>query len=301
MSTEIYYFSGTGNSLAVARDIAEKLSGKLISIPSVIDQERISPGADVIGIVFPVYYVGLTNIPLIVRRFVEKLENIDTKYIFAICTYGGGAGPTLKILDGIVRSRGGRLAAGFGVHMPQNAFNKPWENREKLCADWKKKKLDAIYEYVKAKKVGRFDRDGFFIMLVTAPLLLMMRSPFIKPFFIKPMYAAAGCKYDTGLPLAKVIPLVDRSFFTDENCNGCGICTRACPMHNIRLVNGKPAWQHNCENCLACINWCPQKAIHGYAELPDSRRYHHPEVKLTDMMSQAKPVSPSPSSRETGP
>ncbi len=30
--TEIYYFSGTGNSLVVARDLSEKLCGKLIAI-----------------------------------------------------------------------------------------------------------------------------------------------------------------------------------------------------------------------------------------------------------------------------
>lgn len=38
MSAEIYYFSGTGNSLAAARDIAVKINARLISIPSVIDQ-----------------------------------------------------------------------------------------------------------------------------------------------------------------------------------------------------------------------------------------------------------------------
>ncbi len=180
MSTEIYYFSGTGNSLAVARDLAEKMNGKLISIPSVIDQESITTGADVIGIVFPVYYVGLNHIPLIVKRFVMKLENISTKYIFAVCTYGGGFGPTLKILDETVRSRGGRLAAGFGVHMPQNASDKPLENKEKLFDAWKKKKLIAIHEYVNAKKTGRFEADGFFSQVVIAILISMMRSTFFK-------------------------------------------------------------------------------------------------------------------------
>lgn len=37
MGTEIYYFSGTGNSLAVARDIAVRIGGRPIPIPSVID------------------------------------------------------------------------------------------------------------------------------------------------------------------------------------------------------------------------------------------------------------------------
>jgi flavodoxin len=49
LNTEIYYFSGTGNSLVVARNIAEKTKGTLIAIPSVMDKENIESDADVIG------------------------------------------------------------------------------------------------------------------------------------------------------------------------------------------------------------------------------------------------------------
>ncbi len=286
MSTEIYYFSGTGNSLVVARDIAEKTHGKLISIPSVIDRKSITTEADVIGIVFPVYYVGLNHIPLIVQNFVAKLENIGTKYIFAVCTYGGGSGPTLKILDTLVRSRGGRLAAGFGVQMPQNAFVKPLENKEKLFNDWKKKKLITIYEYVNAKKAGRFETDGFLSKLVIDILISTMKSSLLRPVFIRSIYRAADCQKNLDKPFAEVMPLIDRSYHADENCTGCGICSKVCPVHNIKLVDDRPAWQHRCENCLACINWCPRKAIHGYGELSRWKRYLHPEVKLSDVLTQ---------------
>jgi flavodoxin len=118
MKTVIYYFSGTGNSLAVARDIAEKTSGKLIFIPSVMDQQIIMTDADVIGIVFPVYFRAvLGGIPLIIRRFTKKLADISSKYIFAVCTYGMGP-PDFSILSNAIQSRGGKLAAGFAVKMP---------------------------------------------------------------------------------------------------------------------------------------------------------------------------------------
>lgn len=286
MSTEIFYFSGTGNSLAVARDIAEKTNGKLISIASRRDEESITTEADVIGIVFPVYYVGLNYIPLLVQNFVMKLENIGAKYIFAVCTYGGGFGPTLQILDTLVRTRGGRLAAGFGVQMPQNAFNKPLENKEKLFKGWKNKKLITIYEYVNAKKVGRFETDGFVISPVIKILISMINSSFFRPIFIRTIYRAADSQKNLDRPFAEIMPLIDRSYHADENCTGCGICTKVCPVRNIEMVDHKPAWRHHCENCLACINWCPQKAIHGYAELPNLKRYHHPEVKLSDVLRQ---------------
>ena len=38
MGTEIYYFSGTGNSFAVARDIAESINVKLIPVASVLNK-----------------------------------------------------------------------------------------------------------------------------------------------------------------------------------------------------------------------------------------------------------------------
>ena len=102
MSTEIYYFSGTGNSLAVARDIAERTKGTLISIPAVMDKQSTKTDAGDIGIIFPCYLAQLYGIPLIVERFVKRIEDVGSKYIFAVCTCGGlesfNALPTLKNL-----------------------------------------------------------------------------------------------------------------------------------------------------------------------------------------------------------
>jgi len=96
MNTEIYYFSGTGNSLAVARSIAEKIRGRLIAIPSMMNQENIFIEADTMGLAFPVYH---KSIPLILKRFVEKLTNLDKKYIFAVSTYSSERGmPKIKPL-----------------------------------------------------------------------------------------------------------------------------------------------------------------------------------------------------------
>ncbi len=281
MSTEIYYFPGTGNSLAVAREIGEKTNGKLISIPSVIDKERINTEADVIGIIFPVYYIGMINIPLIVQRFVMKLENVNKKYIFAVCTYGGGFGTTLQLLDKMIKSRGGRLSSGFGVHMPQNAFDKPFENKKNLYKDWKKKKLATICESVKAEQEGKFETDGILIKPVVSILERIMKTAFLEPIFLKSMYNAAGFQKNPNLPVGEIISLMDNSYHTDENCTSCNNCAKVCPVHNIKLVDDKPVWQHRCETCLACIKWCPQNAIHGFGELP--RSYHHPDVKISDM------------------
>jgi flavodoxin/NAD-dependent dihydropyrimidine dehydrogenase PreA subunit len=282
--TEIYYFSGTGNSLVIARDIAEKVNGNLISIPSQLDKERIITDADVIGIVFPVYYVGLSNIPLIVQEFVMKLDKISKKYIFAICTYGGGSGSTLKMLDEMIRKQGGHLDSGFGVQMPQNAFRKPLENKEKLYNNWKKEKLIFIYEHLNSRDEGYFDTDSLFNGMVVKILERIMKFDLLKPIFLKSMKDTAEIPKDSNLTIGEIIPLMDKSYHTDENCVGCRTCTKICPVNNIKMVDDKPVWQHNCQNCLACIKWCPQKAIHGYGELPLG--YHHPDVEISDMFQR---------------
>jgi flavodoxin/NAD-dependent dihydropyrimidine dehydrogenase PreA subunit len=284
MNIEIYYFSGTGNSLAVAREISKKMNGKLISISSTIDKEHITSKADVIGIIFPVYYTGILNIPLIVQRFIMRLDTINNHYIFAVCTYGGGFGTTLEILDKLIKSRGGELSSGFGVQMPQNAFTKPFENKEKLYEDWKKKKLFKICEVVMSKEECKLETDAILIKPLINILEWMMKNAVLKPIFLKSMYNTAGFKKNPNLPIEEIISSMDNSYHADDKCTSCNTCVKLCPVHNIKLIDDKPVWHHHCETCLACIKWCPQKAIHGYGELPKS--YHHPEVIISDMETE---------------
>ena len=77
----------------------------------------------------PVYY---GRMPPIIGAFAEKVENLRGRYVFAVCTYGGGFGIAVQDVRRAVRSSAGRLAAVFGVHIPQNGFRKPWENRGKI-------------------------------------------------------------------------------------------------------------------------------------------------------------------------
>ena len=97
MKTNLFYFSSTGNCLVVARDIAQKLpETKLFSIPGVING-KIDLDADNIGILYPVYYLGM---PRMVVDFINKLELEESKrasapYVFAVCTYGGVPGASL--------------------------------------------------------------------------------------------------------------------------------------------------------------------------------------------------------------
>lgn len=76
---------------------------------------------------------------------------------------------------------------------------------------------------------------------------------------------------------------MDKNFWTDEHCNGCGSCAKLCPVENIIMEYGKPKWLHHCELCLGCIHWCPKVSIQYKKGTLKRGRYHHPKIKIKEI------------------
>ncbi|MGB6370501.1 MAG: EFR1 family ferrodoxin [Atribacterota bacterium] len=289
MSFEIYYFSGTGNSLAVARDIAEKTNGKLISISAVMNKQSIKTDANSIGIVFPAYLAHLYGIPLIVERFIKKLEDIGSKYIFAVCTCGGFENfnglPTLKNLSKIIESKGGKLSAEFSIKLPMNTLDYshipfPIDQNQETMFKNCKNKIEVICQCITNRKKSKYKIIKSLLNWLMTPIYLMLQKLYLielKKYSKEPE--------DTNLKYYELMPLTDKSIYADEKCNGCAICEKVCPIQNIKMIENKPVWQHHCEMCLACVEWCPKKAIHHCWRV-EGKDYHHPDVKISDMFRQ---------------
>ena len=64
------------------------------------------------------------------------------------------------------------------------------------------------------------------------------------------------------------------AFTAGDACTGCGQCARLCPMNNITIQNGKPAWGSDCTHCMACICYCPTEAIEYGKKSLGKPRYH---------------------------
>lgn len=99
------------------------------------------------------------------------------------------------------------------------------------------------------------------------------RGPLWQHLAFTPMYHLSFSKIAT----------MDKSFWVDDRCNGCGTCASVCPTGNVELEQGRPTWHQRCEQCLACIQWCPKESIQYGKKTPNYERYHHPEVKLAEM------------------
>jgi len=62
-------------------------------------------------------------------------------------------------------------------------------------------------------------------------------------------------------PIWTKYKLIAKDFYSTEECVGCGICEKVCPLNNIEVISKKPEWGESCTHCMACISKCPKKAI----------------------------------------
>lgn len=261
MKTIIYYFTGTGNSLAAAKSIRAHLGDcDLVSIASLSGiGGEVKPEADRVGIVCPVYDLGL---PSIVAEFIPRLNLSRTGYCFAVLTMGGFGVSALHQLDKIVFARNNRhLDAAFVVRMIGNfvPLYDPAKGtkQEKLLAEAEKRFTEIAVSVDKG--------------LTVRPDIAFL-SALLKRFaydgFIRHVHDA------------------DENFIADEKCTSCGTCAAVCPVKNIDMADKKPVWKHHCEMCCACIHFCPVEAIQYGPKTAKRGRYRHPKLTLSDMKAQ---------------
>ncbi len=152
MTTQIYFYTGTGNSLWSAKKLSENLGNvELLPLP-VVAGKPANPQADTVGLVFPVHIWGL---PRLVVNFVNCLKSDSSKYYFALAVNAGQVAATLIQLKKLLLSKGINLDAGFSIDMPSNYI--PWggaisEKSSRQNSKLRRKKSAALPKISKSKK-----------------------------------------------------------------------------------------------------------------------------------------------------
>jgi len=253
----IYYFSGTGNSIAVCKEIQNHFPDSiLVPIAALLQQESITDVNDAAGIVFPTYYM---DAPDIVKAFLKKTRFKPDAYLFAAVHYGLEPGNSLASVAEILREQGSQLAMGWNIQLPDNSilFKTPLkkqpemhsrlpENVEKLCIAVRNRVTRAVPPHKRSTAIS--GKLGAFLLRKIAGTM-RKRS--------------------------------------DKNCTGCGICMRICPVNNIFVKEKRAYFSNRCAECFGCIHWCPTRAIrYGLVRVNDRSVYRNPSVTPENLEAQ---------------
>ena len=261
MFSEIFYFSGTGNSLAAARMINEKSAEKSEIIPiAAYDGDPVTK-ADRVCFVFPVY---CHKAPDIVRRFLQRLEFVSSPYIYAVATHAGEPGQSLFDIQALLAKKRQLLSLGVALNMPGNAIvTDPDVDLE--CLSLLGERTEKIAKLLETQEKGSVDGKNS-----------------MGEHIRNKIVGFVACNY----------VFAPRRFKVSGDCAGCGACEKLCPIDNIHLTNHKPEWEKKCAACLACFHWCPKEAIYmDNFVIKKRRKYHNPDISANDMIS-AKGLRP---------
>lgn len=263
MHTHLFYYTGTGNSLWVARQLAAQLDGEVSLVPLRAGSRLPDSSGERRGLIFPVHIWGL---PRRVVEFVGQFAGTPDSYHFAVAVNAGQVAASLLQLRKMLQQHGVQLKAGFSLRMPSNYIL--WNGAQPIM------KQQALFEKAEQKieRIASIVRE-----LISAPI---EKGPWWQNSVLSFAYYFASSR----------VAAMDRDFWSEETCNSCGLCARVCPADNIRIQSGRPEWQHRCEQCLACIQWCPQQAIQFEKKTTGKTRYHHPAVTAAEM--SAVPLQP---------
>ena len=261
----IFYFTGTGNCLYIARQLAGA-DTELLSIPQMVKRGKYEFEADEIGIVYPIY--GHMP-PYMVRQFIQKAR-LKAGYRFAVLTYGARKCDAVEIWDRISRKAGNAFDYIGTIVMVDNWLPN-FDMNEQIKID---KHIPENLQKITADIGGR--------------------RHWHEPVTEEERQQHQGFMQRSGLdPEVGFLMKSERCFTVTDACIDCGICTYVCPRGNYELTSKGVGISGDREFCFACIQNCPQRAIQfrksedgsfpdGTEKNPNAR-YRNEHISLMDL------------------
>ncbi len=247
----VFYFTGTGNSLYVARQLEENP----VSIPQVIGREPLEFWGERIGVVAPVYG---HEVPSMVRAFLKRAR-FHTDYFYMVLTYGNRHGGAAELAKQLCDACGIPVQYIQVVLMVDN-WLPSFDMEEQVQLD---KKVEVQIAAVRADVEAR-------------------------RHWIAPVTDTDRAAHRQFLERMRQLPpdAWQHLLQVTDGCVGCGICEKVCPSGSIRLKDGKAVHTPGqCQTCLACVHACPQKAIAlTVPEKNPDARYRNEHVSLQDLI-----------------
>ena len=247
----IFCYSGTGNCLDMAKNIAKALGDADIimmrSEPAVTDVTD----AQHVGFVFPCYGGGA---PTDFLKYARLLKLRRDAYTFGVSQSSSYAGTGLAELNKITPLSYWRTVT--------HQCSCIWLFPHKLMLP----PMTPAQAQVRSEKTAR---------LIATEVMAGIRTEKKPPE--NPVNAAENKAWP------KIAARKAKGFVVTDACIGCGQCERLCPRGNIRMVNGRPQIGTDCIQCLGCLQYCPKQAIHMGGVTVKRERYHNPNVTANEL------------------
>ena len=247
----VFYFTGTGNSLYIAKRIEKHP----ISIPQALREGSLNFTAERIGIVAPVYG---HEVPAMVKDFLKKAD-FHTDYFYMILTYGSRHGGAAELAKQLCEDCGIAVSYINVILMVDNWLPNFDMEEEKQLDKNEEGQMAFILDDIKKQK-----------QMIAA---------------VTEKDRAAHREF---LDRRNQMPsdLWQHLICITEDCIGCGICEKVCPSSSIHLAEEKAEYiPGNCQTCFACIHACPHQAIRlTIPEKNPGARYRNAHISLQEIV-----------------
>lgn len=234
---DLYWFSGTGNTLRAAQVLAEKLTAggsdvRLIPIeradPADVDPDRTLGIATVVAV--------FTTYPL-VWDFLENLPEVNGTGAFLLDTLAARSGGMLGSTRRLLEAKGYTPLGAREIRMPSNYLQTSHnqdDDRAKLSAG-----LDEVRRFAADLQAGRARWKRWMGPLARLSYRI---SRWSKPW--------QHIRKSLGLHAV------------DDACTRCDLCVRLCPTGAISRADASvPTFSDACQGCMRCYSFCPTHAI----------------------------------------
>lgn len=249
-SVVIFFFSGTGNSHAVATWFAEQATlfncdCKVFDIAKTSAHSITDHIAN--ALVFIVSPTHGFNFPKITLDFIHRLPQggnsvvlVNTRAGFLIghLLIPGLSGVALWLSAFLLKYKGYQVMGLISFDMPSNWISIHPALRENSIRTIfaKNQKRVALH----AQKLFSGHKDFSSCKNLIQDILI---SPIALGYFLIGRFTIA------------------KTFYASSTCNHCGLCSKNCPVQAIKCKDGRPFWTLQCESCMKCMNECPHQSI----------------------------------------
>jgi ferredoxin/flavodoxin len=255
-TVDIFFFTGTGNTLLAAKKIADTLENNNCVV-TINDMAKTNPQkinlSNVIGIGFPV--ICWNTFP-IVKKFIDTLPQVNGAEIFIFTTMGDSSLNAAANFGDILKNKGYALIGTCGFLMPNNFITVRKEEKNILKRE---------RAYFKMEKYAKGLADG-------------TTKAGKTNLFFKMCFAVSG--FITDRWNGNLFQRIVKFRVVDSKCSKCGLCVRICPVQNISIKNNYPVFNgKKCQICMRCISYCPQRAIKSFLINKTYRALNDEEIR----------------------